>query len=394
MDRSLPALGAPRWVPLSYLGLAHLGLACACVVTVRDPSLIAGFFYHPKMIAVVHALTVGWISSSLIGVLYLAVGRLGFRATRLDGWLFVAWATGAGGLASHFWIEEVSGMVWSAGLLAIAILVIAARFGMALAATDVSAALKFPLNLAWLNLLATAFVGFLIGVNKTETILPGYSLHNVFAHAHLAALGWAFLTVIALAHLFLLLHAHGPFRAARWNLHGALLTQVGAAGIFVSLLLGEPYVLGFSAAALVGLVLCVGTLVAHARNSRPPLGRAVALPWILGFLGLVLAAVLGQALLRDVFGDTEPDWIMAYGVAGLLAGLGSMVLGLMMLWLRRLSVGAARAWPPVLCWSIATGLLLAGLTADRHGAITAGATVLLVAVVWNGRSLLSSARTG
>ena len=127
MDRSLRRTGPARWVPLGYLGLAHLALGAAAAVTLWDSSGIAGFFYHAKMIAAVHALTLGWISSSLIGMLYVAGDRLGLRATRLDVGILIAWGAGASGLVSHFWIEKFSGMMWSAGLLGLAILVATGR---------------------------------------------------------------------------------------------------------------------------------------------------------------------------------------------------------------------------------------------------------------------------
>ncbi len=391
MDRSLPARGAPRWVVLAYLALAHVGLGSACVVTLWDPNLIAGFFYHPKMVAVVHALTLGWISSSLIGLLYLAAARLDSPARRLDGWLFAAWAAGSSGLASHFWIEEFNGMTWSAGLLGIAILVIAARLGMAFAVTEVPATIKLQLNLAWLNLLATAFVGLLLGINKTETILPGYSLHNVYAHAHLAALGWVFMTALALGHLALFARTGAPPPAPRWSLHGAVLVQIGAAGVFVSLLLGEPYELGFGITAIAGVIVCCGCLAAHARAAARPLPPGASSVWLLGAIWLAAAAALAPALLRDALGDNEPAWIMAYGVAGLLAGLGQTVLALLFLWLHRLSAGAGRVRPAVFAWSVAAPLLVVGLAATRHTAIRLGSGLLLFAVLWTARSLFRPA---
>ena len=112
MDRPLPPTRAQRWVPLAYLALAHLALGSACAVMLWDSSLLAGFFYHSKMIAAVHALTLGWISSSLIGILDGAGDRLGMRSNRIDIGIFIAWGAGARGVISHFWIEEFSGMLW------------------------------------------------------------------------------------------------------------------------------------------------------------------------------------------------------------------------------------------------------------------------------------------
>ncbi len=388
MDRSLPATGAQRWVPLGYLALAHLALGSACVVTLWDSSLIAGFFYHPKMIAVVHALTLGWISSSLIGMLYLAGDRLGFRATRLDVGILVAWGAGASGVVSHFWIEKFGGMLWSAGLLGIAVLVAGARFGLAFAVAPLPGAVRLQLNLAWLNLVGTAFIGLLLGINKTTTVLPGYSLHNVYAHAHLAALGWAFPLVVALAHLFLVGHG-GSMPAVRWSMLGTVLTQLGAAGIFVSLLVGEPYTIVFAIVALTGMTLCLACLVAHARSA---LSAAGCLVGAAGLVWLLVAASIGLRFLGSPRGGGDPAWIMAYGAAGLLAGLGQTVLGLNLLWFDPLGVPPGRVWPAVAGWSVASPLLVVGLAGNYPIATAAGTASLLLAVAWTARSILSAAR--
>ena len=61
----------PGLLPVLYFGLAHLSLAVAFGEVAIEPWKVAGFFYHPRMIAVVHLLTLGWISASILGALHL-----------------------------------------------------------------------------------------------------------------------------------------------------------------------------------------------------------------------------------------------------------------------------------------------------------------------------------
>jgi len=392
MNRSLQRTGPQRWVSLGYLGLAHLALGAAAAVTLWDSSGIAGFFYHPKMIAAVHALTLGWISCSLIGILYAAGDRLGLRATRLDVGILIAWGAGASGLVSHFWIEEFDGMTWSAGLLGLAILVAAGRFGAAIAVTSLPAPIKLQINLAWLNLTSTAFIGILLGIDRAIPILPGYSLHNVFAHAHLAAVGWAFLLAVALGHLFLLAHRE-TLPTARLSVAGTVLAQLGAVGIFVSLLVDEPFVLVFAIVALSGMTLCLASLVAHARSVRPPASRAASFVLVVAMIWLVIAAGVGLSLFGNAQDGGDPGSIMAYGVAGLLAGLGQGVFGLSLLWFRWLGAGSNRVWPAVAGWSVASPLLVVGLAGTYPIPIAVGAASLLLAVAWTAQSILAAARS-
>ena len=48
-----------RGLPLLYLAVGLASLAGAFAVVAVDPAGIVGFFYHPRMLAVVHLVTLG-----------------------------------------------------------------------------------------------------------------------------------------------------------------------------------------------------------------------------------------------------------------------------------------------------------------------------------------------
>ena len=79
------------------------------------PVSVTGYFYHPLMIRVVHLVTLGWISASILGAIFI-VGPLALRMPmpvgRLDYWAFGFYSIGVTGMVSHFWIEQYSGMAW------------------------------------------------------------------------------------------------------------------------------------------------------------------------------------------------------------------------------------------------------------------------------------------
>lgn len=90
-----------RLVPLLYLGTAHIALALACLLAALWPRAVAGFFYHSWMVALVHMVTIGWITFSILGAIYI-VGPLALRmempVRRMDG---VAYALALVGLNRH-----------------------------------------------------------------------------------------------------------------------------------------------------------------------------------------------------------------------------------------------------------------------------------------------------
>src|ERR1043166_6602099 len=94
------------------------------------PRAIAGFFYHSWMAAVVHLVTLGWITFSILGAIYI-VGPVALRmpmpARRGDYVAFGSALVGVVGMVGHFWIQEFAGMAWSAGLASAGVLYVSAR---------------------------------------------------------------------------------------------------------------------------------------------------------------------------------------------------------------------------------------------------------------------------
>jgi hypothetical protein len=128
----------PRLVPILYVALAHVALALAFAVAAVDARAVSGFFYHARMLAVVHLVTLGWITASILGSLYL-VGPIALRVQLPAGWMdyaaFVLVAVGIAGMVTHFWIQEYGGMGWSGIAVGVGVLAVggrhARRFAMA-----------------------------------------------------------------------------------------------------------------------------------------------------------------------------------------------------------------------------------------------------------------------
>src|SRR5262245_216027 len=120
----------PRLLPLLYFAPAHASLALACPAVAIDPHGFAGFYYHARMVAVVHLVTLGWITASILGALYL-VAPIAFRTTLPARWPDYAAAAlvwiGIIGMVAHFWIAEFRGMAWSGATVAAAVLWVGAR---------------------------------------------------------------------------------------------------------------------------------------------------------------------------------------------------------------------------------------------------------------------------
>ena len=173
----------PRLLPIVYFGVAHAALLLAFASVAVDPRGFAGFFYHAKMVAIVHLVTIGWITSSILGSLYL-VGPIAFRMPLPARWpdytAAALVAVGMIGMVAHFWIAEYRGMTWSGGTVALGVLIVGWRVMGPLSRAPIAPAVRLHVRLAFFNIMAAATMGILIGIHKVQPFLPGFVLDHVF----------------------------------------------------------------------------------------------------------------------------------------------------------------------------------------------------------------------
>src|SRR6266496_112949 len=234
----------PRLVPQLYFGTAYVSLALACALAALWPRAVAGFFYHSWMVAIVHLITLGWITFSLLGTLYV-IGPLTMQASlpvrRGDYFGYGLAVTGVVGMVAHFWIEEFGGMAWSAATATAGVLYVIARIARDLRRQALADGPTLHIAFGCVNFVVAASMGILLGFDKVLHFLPGFVLANVFAHAHLAALGWATMITIGVAYRLLpmILPAAMPSGPRLWL--SAVLLQTGVTGLFITLLARGPF---------------------------------------------------------------------------------------------------------------------------------------------------------
>lgn len=326
----------PRLLPVLYFGLAHVALALAFAAVAADPRAVSGFFYHARMLAIVHLVTLGWITASILGALYL-VGpialRITFRANWLDYLAFAFVAIGITGMVAHFWIVEYGGMAWSAATVASGILMAGARMLPVLFRSPLPRAVTAHAALAFLNIAGAATMGVLIAFNKVHPFLPGYVLTNVFAHAHLAAIGWASMMVVGVAYRLLPMVLPSAMPSGRRLWATAILLQAGVSGLFATLVLQSRWTVLFAVMIVVGFAVFVAQAAWMVRHPRPkPPANRQPDPAVLhaaaALLCLAAACGLGVWLAVTPASDAKLRLAMVYGVAGLIGFLGQMVVAM------------------------------------------------------------------
>ena len=399
-----------RFPPLLYFGFAHACLAAAFAATAVDPRGVGGFFYHPRMLAVVHLVTLGWISGSILGSIYL-VGPLALRfplpAGRLDHAAFGSFAVGVMGMASHFWIDRPPGMAWSAGLVTLTFAFVAARVLLGLRRAAVPPEVKLPVAFAFVNVLLVAGLGLLLAVNKSEPFLPFGQLAGALAHAHLAVLGFAAMMVMGAGYRLIPMILPAAMPKGFWSYASAGLLQSGALGLTAALLAGR-LVLEAATLAVLGLFAFFARLLWILRHPRPaprelPRPDVGVLHVLQSLVYLALATGVGLALAFAPQADWALALAMAYGVFGLVGFLAQIVIGMesrllpLAAWLWSFAGGGYQGTPPSLyrtpllslqwanlaLWTAGVPLLATGLAGDHERTTRAGAGLLFLAVVGN-----------
>lgn len=228
-----------------FILTAMLSLLGGTVWMWRERELMLGHFYRPEFLSITHTITLGWMSMLMMGVLVRLSPRALGLSIRSRRWLavqFVLMFVGYTGMVFHFWISG-----WVAMALAAISIVLAA----AVQVFNLSGVFRKLRDGDWLPLyiaaaiihfLLAAIFGVLLGFNKTYDVLGGEFFPNIFAHAHLAALGWVSLLIVGFEHR--LLPVSRPNIAARRYGAGLRfwLLEAGILGLVVSLIMVSRWV--------------------------------------------------------------------------------------------------------------------------------------------------------
>lgn len=423
--RSLSAGGPPgplaylpaRWPPLLYFGFAHVCLALALAVAAARPAAIAGFYYHPRLIALVHLVTLGWVSSSILGALYL-VGPLTFRIVLPGSWrdfvAFAVWAVAVSGVAAHFWLDTLAGVAWAGLMALIAMIFVGGRVLRRLPSAPVPIEARLPVMCAVINVLLAALLGVALGVNKAHPFLAVSQLDGVLAHAHLAGLGWGVMMVMGAGYRLLPMMLPSAVPRGAGPITSTVLTQLGAWLLVMGRLAATPpailAVAALTSAAGVALFLIqVVWMLRHPRPApaaqpRPDLGVAHVLQ---ALVWLAVSTAVGLWLALAPASDATLTAAMAYGVLALVGFLAQIVVGVsarlvpLYAWLWGFADRAHQSSPPSLhhalsrpiqmvtlaLWTAGVPLLAVALARDQHAWISVGAAALSVAVLLGGANL-------
>jgi len=322
---------------------------------------------------------------------------LAFPARRADYAAYALVVIGLIGMVAHFWIAEFGGMAWSAATAAVGVAYVAARLALRVRHAKVAAGVKLHIYFASANILAAVTMGVLLGFDKVHQFLPGYVLSNVFAHAHLAAVGWVSMMVVGIGYRLLPIALPGAIPSGRTIYISAMLLEIGIIGLFCALVMRSDLTLLFAIVIVAGFAAFGAHVLWMFESAKHPAqGRAqpdVSLVHI-GAAGmwLLFTCVCGLTMTALPVSDSTLRLALLYGTLGLVGFLAQIIVGFE---LRILPIAAAywgvkgepipfaRALSSVL-WLVGVPGIGAGLFLNLPALLGTGAWVLLTATVLGG----------
>lgn len=400
----MPAAG----IPMLYFGFAHICLAAAFVMLAVHPSLPGPFFLHPRMVAVVHLVTLGWITGSILGAFYIVAPlalRMPLPAGWLDRWAFAAFAIGVIEMVMEFWSAEYSTMVWPAILVAAAVVHVAIRTWRGLTGAVVPWPVKLHVALAFANLIAASVFGMLVGLNRSHGWFTWSPLSSTYTHLHLAVVGWATMMFVGLAYRLIPMIVPTAMPTGRSMALSAILIQSGLIVLAGGLIKQSSWQAAGAWLIIAGLTSFVVHVRLALQHKLPPPAALPRPDWAtwqthVALLWLVVAAGTGLYITWPGSSPgTGAGWL--YGMAGLIGFLAQVITGMqgrllpMHAWYAAFDLAGRK--PPsrsahtlasprlaqliLYGWTIGVPNLTLGLVGEHPSIIRSGSLILAAAVL-------------
>jgi hypothetical protein len=381
-------------VPLRYLATAAGALVAGTLgIAWLAPALVA-HYYQPRVLALVHVLTLGWITFSIVGASYQLVPVIAERplwSERLARWQYWWLLASLLGMIAHFAMGRGTGLAVAAAALAAGLGAHGLNVARSLGPVRPRSFAVRMIALAHVGLALAALAGVALAANRLWHVLPVEHVRALHAHVQLALLGWVVPMILGVASraypMFLLApEPRGwPGPVQLWGL------AVGVPAVAVGIVASRALLLAGALAVTAALASHLVWVTRWVRERRRP-----ALDWGLtlalgGSAALVPATALGWALALGAISGSGAA--VAFAAVALGGWVSLTIAGMMLkivpflVWYRAYAPRVGRGPVPTLAQlsspaleAAAGALLAAGVALVAASALAGSAT----AMAWGG----------
>lgn len=263
----MPSGTTPLAIPLRYVLAGQVGAVLFGVGSLFILPDILNDAQGPQVLALVHVVTLGWITMTMMGVLYQLVPVILVTKLRFF-WLshsqYALYLTGAVLMIGAFWANALAVLAVGGSLVVLAAILFVIHMALTIAQSE-----RRPITAAYLMaaltyLLAVVGCGLTAALNFLWGFLGVEGDRFLLMHLVIGLIGWVTLTIIGVSYKLVAMFAlvHGHSERLGWWLFGVL--NAGLIGLAVALALPVP---GWVAALPAGL-LGIGLLSFAADYAR------------------------------------------------------------------------------------------------------------------------------
>lgn len=335
MISSLTTSNAPPFKMVSrYLLTATFFFVALCLYALLAWEDIHGHFFQPRLLALTHIATLGWITMAIFGAMFQLVPvvlSVPLWSPRLASWQYWIFLAGVLGLVTGFWTFSVGLEIdVSALLLLTAGYAFIYNMLRTMARVETWDLTAYFLLAALGYFFITITLGATLALNLGHAFISRSHIDYLKIHAHFGLLGWVSMVIMGVAlrliPMFAIAHGYSqrPGRIAFWTVN------LGLLGTMVELTFGAtPVLLGiYSGLVIVGLVAYALQIIV-VLNVR--LRRALDVSMrhaIVSFAMMIIGAVLGlTAAFAPLDRPMYERVALAYGVTALVGFMSSLIIG-------------------------------------------------------------------
>jgi hypothetical protein len=327
----------PRKLPLMYMQFGVLCFLIALLSAFFLAEDLLGFFYSPHLLAITHLITLGWITSNILGAIYIAAPmslQLWLPAKRMDHILFWTFAVGVIGIVVHFWTANPLGIAGSGMLIYITVAYVAFRVINGLRKAKAPGFVKMHIIFSFSNLMMAALWGILIAFNKEFGFLTTSFTSNLYSHIHLAAIGWVLFMIFGFAYRLVPMFIPGEPAKGILPWFSGLLMESGVLMIFFSLLFKPIFAIIPAIMLLMGILMFLTQVLRTVIRRKPvpppkpPSPDFSILHILSSFLWLFGSAAVGIILLYSVPDEQGMRLATTYGFMALIGSMSQIIIGM------------------------------------------------------------------
>ncbi len=323
-----PLVASPA-LPAEHFAAAFAAFVLgAAGLVLAAPDLAAGAYLAFPVIGVAHLFTLGFLTTSIMGVLYqflpIGVGA-GIRSERVAHLTFALLVPGVLLFAGGTIVANHAVLRVGVSLVSVAVVLFAGNVWATLAMARSRNLTWWGLAIGATNLLLVLVLGAALALNLGSGGLGASRMQVTAAHAHLALLGWVMPVVVGVGHRLLPMFLLAPGADRRPSAAALVLLGLGAPLLAAGLGFDRrPVALAGAGLALAGLLAFVLQVALYVRRRRLPALDPAMRAAMTGVVALALAAALAPAVV--LVGGRAPGLVTGYGLLAVL-GLSLFVVG-------------------------------------------------------------------